>query len=230
MANPIVDTGARAADFILWEEDANHSRDAIVIKSGSGVVLPGTVLGKESVGAASSAAKSGGNTGNGTFVLDATTPVRAGAKLGVYTLRAITAAANGGTFELRDPDGFALGTFAITGGAGGTVTVDNDIKGVLTDAGTDFIVGDGFDITIGAANAGAAKWVPSPATGVSGSQIAAGLNIYLVDATSQDVRVAAITRISQVNRNIIRYDASVNDDTKKGAKWAQLAQVGILVR
>lgn len=125
MANPITDTGARAADFILMEDEANYSRDAIVIVSGSGVVLPGTVLGK------------------------------------------------------------------------------------ITASG---------------------KYGPSPATGATGVETGVALNIYQVDATAADVRVAAITRKAQVNRNIIRYEATVNDDTKKAAKWTQLGAVGIIVR
>ena len=88
----------------------------------SEALIRGTVLGRRSVGTASSAAKAGGNTGNGTFVLDGTTPVRAGAKPGVYTLRCIAAASNAGTFALMDPEGFALGQYAITGGSGGTNT------------------------------------------------------------------------------------------------------------
>lgn len=125
MANVITDTGARAADFILWEEEGQMSRDAIIVKSGAGVVLPGTVLGK--------------------------------------------------------------------------------------------LTADG-------------KYVPSPATGADGSQTGVALNIYQVDATSADVRVAGITGQAAVNRNIIRYEATVNDDTKKAAKWTQLRTAGIIVR
>lgn len=132
----------------------------------SAALKRGAVLGLRSLGAASSEAKAGGNTGNGTFVLDEATPVRPGAKPGVYTLRCIAAATNAGTFALMDPDGFALGQYTITGGAGGTVTIDNDIKGVLTDGSTDFAVGDGFDVTVAA---GSDKYVLSASAAVDGS-------------------------------------------------------------
>ena len=92
--------------------------------------------------AAASAAKSGGNTGNGTLTLDATTPVLAGAKVGVYTVRLITAATNAGTFRVEDPDGNVLGDVAVGG------TFSDDIKFATADGSTDFAVGDGFDITV----------------------------------------------------------------------------------
>lgn len=96
---------------------------------------------------AASAAKSGGNTGNGTFVLDATTPVQVNARAGIYTLRCTVAGTNSGTFRLVDPLGRVLGDYAFSG-SGGTVTVNDQIKGVITDGATDFVVGDGFDVTV----------------------------------------------------------------------------------
>ncbi|WGD31215.1 head decoration protein [Ancylobacter sp. WKF20] len=74
------------------------------------------------------------------------------------------------------------------------------------------------------------KYVPSPATGSDGSQTAVALNVAYVDATSADVKVAAITRSTEVNGKILAYDSTVNDDTKKAAKATQLAAVGIIVR
>lgn len=42
----VFNEGRHAAEFILEELGVNHSRDSIIIKSGSGVVAAGTVLGK----------------------------------------------------------------------------------------------------------------------------------------------------------------------------------------
>lgn len=95
-----------------------------------------------------SAAKTGGNTGNGTLVMDATTPVKPIAKSGIYTVRAVNAATNGGTFNVVNPDGEVVGTFTITPGAGASVTFDGEVKFVVTDGGTDFALSDGFDITV----------------------------------------------------------------------------------
>lgn len=150
--------------------------------------LAASVLGIVTLGGAVSAAKAGGNTGNGTFVLDAA-PVLALVKIGTYTLRCTAAAANGGTFRLEDPDGIPLGDFVLPGAAGGSIAIAEHIKGTLTDGATDFIVGDGFDITVTAAakagNLDRAKLAARAAT--DGSQEPSLVLAYDVDATAGDV-------------------------------------------
>lgn len=74
------------------------------------------------------------------------------------------------------------------------------------------------------------KYAPSAATGSDGAQTGVAINIYGVDATSVDVKVAAFTRDAEVNGNCLFYAASVDDDAKKAAKASQLAAVGIIVR
>lgn len=81
-------------------------------------------------------------TGNGVMTLDATTPVLAGAKNGTYVVTCVTAAANGGTFRVEDPDGYVLGDVAV--GA----TFADDIKFVIADGSADFVVGDKFTIAV----------------------------------------------------------------------------------
>lgn len=187
-----------ASDFPLVTEGK------ATLVSGAGALKRGTVLGKITIGAAVSAAKAGGNTGTGTFVLDATTPVKAGAKAGVWTLRCITAVANGGEFELNDPDGISRGIFIIPAGAGNSVTVDDAIKGVLTDAGTDFIVGDGFDITVAA---GSGKYKTAVATAVDGSAVPVGILVDDVDATAAD-KNCGIYLTGEFNSRAITFDVS----------------------
>lgn len=177
--------------------------DNVTVKTPSNL-LRGTVVGKITIGAASSAVKGGGNTGNGTFVLDVTTPVLANAIPGVYTLRNILAAANAGTFRLEDPKGNVLGDFLITGGAGGTVLVNDQIKGVITDGGTDFILGDGFDITIAA---GSGKVVIAVATALDGSNIPYGILVDDANATAGDVS-GAVYQTGEFNGNKLILDAS----------------------
>ena len=169
-------TGLIAGDYPVTSR-------SVTIESGQGVLARGTVLGRKSLGSASSAAKNGGNTGNGTFVLDATTPVLPGVKAGVYTLRCIATETHGGTLRLTDPDGFLLGDFKIPAGAGNSVTVDNDIKGVIADGTTDFAVADGFDITVAA---GAGKYVKAVAAAGDGSAKPVAILGDDVDATSAD--------------------------------------------
>ena len=74
------------------------------------------------------------------------------------------------------------------------------------------------------------KYKASPDTGATGEQVATAILLYGVDATAADVAVAAITRQAEANVNILSYEATVNDATKRTAKATQLAAVGIIVR
>lgn len=139
----------------------------------AGALARGSVLGKIKLGAATKAAAGegadGANTGGGTLTLDATTPILAGAKPGVYSVKVIRAAVAGvGTTpavpaqlaiaQLADPAGNILAVFEVLG-SGGT-TVANQVKFVMAESGTAFVVGDGFAITI-ATGSGQAKIVNS---------------------------------------------------------------------
>lgn len=198
--------------------------DAATVKSGSNLEA-GAAIGDVVSGTSASAAKAGGNTGNGTFVLDATTPIQPRAKEGVYTLRCITAATNGGVFRLEDPDGIVLGDFTITGGAGGTVTISEHIKGVLTDGSTDFAAGDGFDITISALTSKVVEYNPA---GTDGSQMVSGLLMQDVDASAADKAGTALRRgPAVVNANDIVWKTGMTTAQKTTAKAALLGNLGI---
>jgi hypothetical protein len=179
------------------------------VKSGATVntltTLPrGTIMGQITVGSATSAAKAGGNTGTGTLVLDASTPVLANAVTGVYTVRNIEAVVNGGKFQVIDPRGFDLGTVIIPAGAGGSVTFSDRIKFVLTDGGTDFIVGDGFDVTVAA---GSLKYVPAVATVTDGSSVPVAVLVDDSNPSAADV-VAGLYLTGEFNNAAITFDTS----------------------
>jgi len=144
----------------------------------------GAVLGRAAVELeASVAAKAGGNTGGGSLTVDATNPVGVGAKPGVYTARCILApGSNGGTFEIRDPDGNVIGSNVLVG-----ATFDNDIKFVIADVGTDFALGDGFDITVDAVD----KYALSLAAAVDGSQVPVAILAIDCDASESDKSTTA---------------------------------------
>jgi hypothetical protein len=143
--------GAFTPDNLIAPGPIPLNSEGITLKSGANYVR-GTVLEETVFGTATRAAKSGGNTGNGTLTLDATTPTLYGAEPGVYTVRLVTAAANGGTFRVTAPNGVVLGDVAV--GA----TFSNRVKFATADGSTDFIVGDGFDITVAAVAASAQKY------------------------------------------------------------------------
>lgn len=139
----------------------------VTLARGSGTVARGTVLGKITLGeatvAADGAGAEGANTGGGTLTMDATTPVLAGAKPGIYRVKCIAAATGGGTFRVTDPDGFVLGDVAV--GA----TFANKIKFAIADGDPDFAVGDGFKVTIAA---GSGYYKPVNSANVDGSAVA----------------------------------------------------------
>src|SRR5262245_39856486 len=91
-------------EFIALEKSGERSRENIVIKAATGVVPSGRMVGALTT-TSTSAAKSGGNTGNGTMGAITTVP---NTRPGVYTLRIITPQANAGIFEFRDPSGGLL--------------------------------------------------------------------------------------------------------------------------
>lgn len=112
--------------------------DTVVALTASAGTLGSTA--NTAVGTA--AAPTFAGTGNGVMTLDATTPVLAGAKNGSYTATCVAAATNSGTFRVEDPDGYVLGDVAV--GA----TFADDIKFVIADGATDFVVGDKFTIAV----------------------------------------------------------------------------------
>lgn len=157
-----------------------------------GLALPrGTVLGKVTIGAVSSAAKGGGNTGNGTNTL-----LSAGtrSKTGVYQVRFLTAT----TYTVTDPQGEAL-----PNGVNGAYA-NPAINFTITAGGTAFVAGDGFDITVAA---GASTWKKSVTTAVDGSQFPLGILIDDADASGGDVN-GGVYLTGEFNENRVVYDVS----------------------
>lgn len=191
--------------------------DTVTLLSGQNCKR-GSVLGKVTVGAASSAAKSGGNAGNGTLTLDGTTPVLAGAKVGVYTVRCIAAATDGGTFRVEDPEGFVLGDVAVA------ATFSDDIKFVIEDGSADFIVGDGFDITVAA---GSGKYKLSAATATDGSATPVAVLVDDVDASGGD-KLAGVYVTGEFNGGAMTFGTGHSATT--AATIAALRDVSIFIK
>lgn len=208
------------SDVVKTELPNYSSRDEGTLASGSGAKNPGTVLGRVALGAASSAAKAGGNTGGGTLTLDATTPVLAGAKPGIYAVRLIAAATDAGTFRVSDPDGFILGDVAV--GA----TFANDIKFATADVGTDFAVGDGFDITVAI---GAGKFKPLDPAARDGTEKAAAVLLDTVDATSADKTIVVLSRVAEVVLQALEWPVGITSE-QKNAALAALEAKGVVAR
>ena len=217
---PLVEDNPKRVSDVLKMDTPLYTREEVTILSGEGVLAIGTVLAKLRVGAATSAAKSGGNTGNGALTMDVTTPVLVGARPGIYTARVITAAANGGVFRVEGPDGNVKGDVAV--GA----TFADEIKFAIADGATDFIVGDGFDITVAAA---ANKYIGMKLTGANAGGASAVL-ISKVDATSADkVGVVVARGPSEVINTGLVWPVGISDADKATA-IAALEARGIVIR
>jgi hypothetical protein len=110
--------------------------------------------------------------------------------------------------------------------ANGTRSRDN----IIIPSGTGVVAAG---TVLGAITANPGMFVPSPAAltgGIEGAEVAKAINIHAVDAIDRDISVAALTRDAEVNGSCLVFEATVDDDTKKNTKAAQLAAVGLIVR
>lgn len=184
----VLTEGKHTGEFLLSEGNGYISREAIIIAAAAGAMVPGQVLGKITVGAATAAAVAG-NTGNGTM---GAVTLGAGAKAGVYKLTIIEAAANAGAFVVEDPDGVTIGhgNVASAFSAGG-------LAFTLADGATDFAAGDQFTITVAA---GSGKHVAYNPAATDGSQVAAGILYAAVKDLTTDQDAVMIARLAEVRK------------------------------
>lgn len=205
------------AEFLVSEANDFRSRTTGAVTAVA-VLEPGTILGGVITGTAAATA-GGSNTGNGTVTVDASTPVIAKGQIGTYTATCITAAVNGGTFRVTDPSGNVLGDVAVA------ATFANQIKFVINDGATDFVVGDTFTILTTITSV-AYELLDLAAT--DGSQHAAGILWEEVAAATTETRTI-ICRDAEVVAAHLTYSASATD-AQKVATNAALAQLGIITR
>jgi len=209
----------RAGEFILSDAPGRQSYDSGVLLSGAGALIAGAVLGKITTAAVNGTVVQAG-TGDGALTMDATTPVLAGAKVGSYVVKCITAAAHGGTFRVEDPDGFVLGDVLV--GA----TFADDIKFAIADGAEDFIVGDSFTIPIAA---GSLKFVAHDAALTNGAQHAVAILHQNADATDADAPITVVARAAEVKGALLTWKSGISAPNK-AAGIASLAANHILVR
>ena len=170
--------GTHTHDNLIAGDAVNMVTESIVLDTGD--LTRGALLGKITVGSASAAAKSGGNTGGGTI---SSVTVGTGAQAGVYTVRIVEVVAGAGQFQLRAPDGDVVGI-----GSVGTEFTGGGLTFTLTDGSPDFALGDGFDITVAA---GSGKYVLSTAAATNGSENPVAILAEDANATSADVTTVA---------------------------------------
>jgi len=176
---------------------------AVTLQGAQGVVKRGTVLG-EITKAIGNPVADAGNTGDGT-VTDVS--LGSAAKLGTYILECITAAANGGTFKVLDPDGVRLDDADV----GAVYT--GAINFTINDGATDFAVGDKFTIEV---TEGSGKYKVVNSANVDGSQEADCILVADIDTTDGDI-VAEAYRSGHFNRKALIFgggDTAANHEEK----------------
>jgi hypothetical protein len=95
-----------------------------------------------------------------------------------------------------------------------------------SDGATDFIVGDGFDITVAI---GSGKYAPFNLTGNNGSEKPVAILLETVDASAADKRVVLLARHAEVVLQSLVWPAGINA-TQKAAALAALETKGIVAR
>jgi hypothetical protein len=209
-------------DIIRQELPNFASRAAGTVKQGASALTKGTMLGLILVGLATSAAKGGGNTGTGAVSALAAQP---NAKVGVYKAIVEIAGTNAATWNLYDPNGKLIDQKQYSGSGATAVFANDQIHATITDGGTDFVVGDEFDITVAA---GSGKYIPCVVGALDGSAVGAAILLDDIDPTGGDVTdVHLLTKIAQVDETRIIYDASVNSDPLLAAVQAPLVLAGV---
>jgi hypothetical protein len=212
----LITENPRITDVLFMErgETFNYVRDQITLASGGTACVIGQVLGQITKGAITAAAKSGGNTGNGTCTA---LSLGVAAKVGAYTLTFTAATA----FTITDPNGVQLAN-----GVNGAY-VDLQINLTITAGGTAFVAGDGFVITVAA---GSNKWVQVGPSNVDGSQAAAGICLEAGNPTSADTLSVAVTRgPALIKVNGLTWTSGMTTPQKTAA-LAQLQVLGIVQR
>lgn len=179
-----------------------------------------------------------------TFVVDTTAPAVVGtgngtvsaitlgpdAKTGNYRLEITGAVTNGGEFKLTGPDGDITEQGFIVAGAGGTFVGANkrQINFTLTEAGTDYVVGDAFNICVFNELAGG-KVVAWDPTTFDGRDRAVGLLFDNVDASSADRAGVIVTRDAAVIKGSLEWAAAITASQKESA-YLDLARRGVIAR
>jgi hypothetical protein len=213
------------AGAYIVSEHHGFSRDQVVVALNQNIAA-GQIVGAIDVvaGVTSSVAPDAGNTGNGVFTLDGAAPVAAGAKDGIYRVVCQAVAANGGTFEVFAPDGTELGKVAV--GA----TFNNQIKFVVADGATDFVVGDAFSVTVGVESGNDRQvkaWDPA---NTDGSQNPVGVMMYPVVTDGSATKLATIhARHAEVRLSDLTFGGSPSA-AQKAECIEQLRALGIICR
>ena len=210
----VLNEPASLGDALKWEQSNDYSRKAITVLSGQ-VLAMLQVVGKVARVTPTTGTATEGNTGNGLCA-----SVAAGklTKVGTYTLTCIAAAANAGTFAVKDPDGESLPNATVA-----VAYANPNINFTIADGTEDFVVGDSFTIVVAA---GSGKIVAFDEDAVNVAEDPVGFLIAAVDATSADKPGVIIERDALVAMDNLVWPAEISAGDKAAA-IAALDALGI---
>lgn len=169
--------------FVVSEASGHIARETITLTGGV-KVLPGTVLGQQTVGTTASAAAIGINAGNGTF---GAITVGTGSVQGNYAVEFDDAT----HFIVSSPNGVEIGH-----GTTGVAFLANGVGFTVTAGGTPFAPADGFNVTVAA---GSGKYAPLSLTAVDGTAIPVAILWAGKDVTNVDKPALVMKRSCEVN-------------------------------
>jgi len=206
----------RLGAVLAGEAPDGISRESATLLAGAGDLILGTVLGARLFGGLTLAAAAT-NTGNGAI---ASAALGVAAKVGTYTLTCVAAAANGGRFQVVDPDGYRLGDALVGTAYAGALSF------TVGDGTTDWAVGDVLTLTIAA---GDGKLVPLAPGAVDGTARAAAILLQNVSVGTTDATAQVLVRLATVIETGLIWPDAITD-TAKAAALSRLGQAHILTR
>lgn len=207
---------------VVIEGVADH--DELLTFAGADTAAEGTILARKAVADAVTASAFTG-TGDGTVTLATVAPGEVVPIPGAYVLNCIEAVANGGIFELVDPNGALVATNLImTAGAGAaTVFEVGGLQFTITDGAADFAVGDTATLTVAADG----KMVYFATDGAGGAQIPSAILTYAVTVTGAGDEPVRVMQKGKVNFNRLVIDADGDNSNVTNAVMDQLRDYGI---
>lgn len=209
--------------LLKYEAFPDYNRESMPLLAGDGadrIIEIGTLLGLTTATAVTEAAHAG-NTGNGILTL-ANPAISDLAVPGVYQVIMLEAVADGGRFEVFNPDGVAIGS-----GVVGTAFT-GIVKFTIADGAADFKANDSFAITVPNDATKLKEWDP---TALDGSQVVNSIAIQkAVAADGVDNTVLVLARgPALIVTDAIEWPDGVTDQQKATA-LATLAANGIVGR
>jgi hypothetical protein len=166
-------------------------------------------------------------TGNGTISGLSLGP---DAKTGQYRVENIAVVVNGGEFKVIGPDGDQVAVGFIVAGAGGTLVLANQrqLNLTITDAATDFAVGDAFNVAVFNELLGGKAVAWDPLT-FDGRDDVAGILYDNVDASAADKAGVLVVREAEVIKSALQWAAAITAAQKESA-YGDLARRGAIAR